>query len=92
MTTAFSEGWPDAPHRVLRSAVAAAEGFDGDVVGHVVVDEVRRPVPRFGVSTPSRQVEGAVEAMALYAGEGVGDVKVVQSAAAVVEELVGKLG
>jgi nitronate monooxygenase len=26
ITTAFSEGWPDAPHRVLKSAIAAGEG------------------------------------------------------------------
>ena len=32
-TEAFSVGWPDAPHRVLRSSVSAAEAFQGDAVG-----------------------------------------------------------
>jgi nitronate monooxygenase len=83
--------WPDAPHRVLRSAVAAAEAFDGDVVGYLVADGKRSPITRFAVSTPSRQVEGNVAAMALYAGEGVGDVHEVRPAAAVVADLVANL-
>jgi nitronate monooxygenase len=92
LTTAFSGGWPDAPHRVLRSAVAAAEAFDGDVVAHAVASGQRRPVARFSSETPSRHVEGSVAAMALYAGESVGDVNDVRPAAAVVAELLAKLG
>jgi len=92
LTTAFSGGWPDAPHRVLRSAVAAAEAFDGDVVAHSVANGQRRPIARFSSGTPSRHVEGNVAAMALYAGEGVGDVHEVRPAAAVVADLVAKLG
>jgi nitronate monooxygenase len=92
LTTAFSGGWPDAPHRVLRSAVAAAEAFDGEVVAHVVAGGQRRPVDRFSSDTPSRDMEGNVAAMALYAGEGVGEVNDVRPAAAVVAELVAKLG
>jgi len=34
-TTAFSRSWPDAPHRVLRSCVKAAEAFQGDTVGEM---------------------------------------------------------
>ena len=92
LTTVFSGGWPDAPHRVLRSAVAAAEAFDGDVVAHQVVNGQRSPIARFSVSTPSLNVEGNVAAMAMYAGEGVGDVHEVRPAAAVVAELVANLG
>jgi len=92
LTTTFSGGWPDAPHRVLRSAVAAAEAFDGDVVAHSVVNGERRPIARFSSASPSRRVEGNVAAMALYAGEGVGDVNEVRPAAAVVADLVAKLG
>ena len=33
LTTAFGVGWPDAPHRVLRSAVDAAAQLEGDVAG-----------------------------------------------------------
>jgi nitronate monooxygenase len=90
LTTAFSGGWPDAPHRVLRSAVSAAEAFGGDVVAHS--HATGRPIARFSSATPSRHVEGNVAAMALYAGEGVGDVNDVRPAAAVVADLVAKLG
>jgi nitronate monooxygenase len=92
LTTTFGGGWPDAPHRVLRSAVAAAEAFDGDVVGHLVAGGRRRPIARFASSTPSTDVEGDVAAMALYAGEGVGDVHDVRPAAEVVADLVAQLG
>lgn len=91
LTTAFSGGWPDAPHRVLRSAVEAAEQFDGEVVGHVVRGGERVAISRFQVSTPGRHVAGEIAAMALYAGTGVGDVRAVMPAADVVQDLVSGL-
>jgi len=91
LTTAFGEGWPDAPHRVLKSALAAAEAFEGDVVGESGAPGARQPVRRFSVATPSRQVEGRIDAMALYAGMGVGSVTSVQPAADLVAELVSRL-
>src|SRR5207245_1761511 len=33
LTEAFSENWPNAPHRVLRSCVEAVERFQGEFVG-----------------------------------------------------------
>jgi nitronate monooxygenase len=87
LTSAFSNGWPDAPHRVLRSAVEAAEGFDGDVVGVVGGREL-------GVFSPrpvTGDVEGEVAAMALYAGESVEHVTKVQPAAEIVAELTSKI-
>lgn len=92
LTEAFSGGWPDAPHRVLRSALDAAENFDGEVVGHVMRARGREAMARFDVSTPSRQVEGEIAAMAMYAGTGVGEIRDVRSAADVVRELVSALG
>ena len=91
LTTAFSGGWPDAPHRVLKSAVTAADAFEGAFVGNLVSHGDRQPIPRFAVSTPTRDVEGHVEAMALYAGHGVGEVRAVVPAAEVVAALVSRL-
>jgi NAD(P)H-dependent flavin oxidoreductase YrpB (nitropropane dioxygenase family) len=91
LTTAFGEGWPDAPHRVLASALAAAQAHAGNVVGEAGEPGARYPVPRFGVATPNRDVTGDVEAMALYAGTGVGDVNELRSAGDLVAELVSKL-
>lgn len=87
LTTAFSTGWPDAPHRVLRRAVAEAEAAASEVVGRVVHGDRSWDVPRWGVDPPTRWTEGAITAMALYAGQGVGAVTGVPGAAAVVREL-----
>jgi NAD(P)H-dependent flavin oxidoreductase YrpB (nitropropane dioxygenase family) len=76
LTEAFGDGWPEAPHRVLRSALGAAERSG--------------PGP-YPVSTPSRRAEGDIAAMALYAGTGVGDVHAVERAAEVVRELLAGL-
>jgi nitronate monooxygenase len=87
-TRAFSVGW-DAPHRVLRSAVAAAEAFEGDIVGERVQwwDGTRVPLRRFSPGMPLEGTTGAVEAMALFAGESVSGVTRVQPAADIVREL-----
>ena len=58
-THTFSVGW-DAPHRVLRSAVVAAESFDGDVVGERVQwwDSTRVPLRRFARGMPFEWTTG----------------------------------
>jgi nitronate monooxygenase len=91
LTTTFSNGWPDAPHRVPATAVRAAEAFDGDDVGFVVEHGEPTPVPCFSVAPPARNVEGHIEAMALYAGTGVGTIHQTQPAADVVADLVSDL-
>ena len=88
-TEAFSVGWPDAPHRVLRSCIAAAEAFQGDVVGETSrLDGTRLPIPRFLAFVPDKTTTGAIAAMPFWAGESVGAVKRVQPAAEIVRELV----
>lgn len=87
ITTAFSVMWPDAPHRVLRSCVDAAEAVEGDTVGEMSMGVVRMPLPKFAVPCPTREMTGTIEAMALYAGESVGAVTRVQSAGELVREL-----
>src|SRR3989442_14977501 len=50
LTETFSVGWPNAPHRVLRSSLEAAERFQGDTVGErgrPWAPDARGPVPRF---------------------------------------------
>jgi nitronate monooxygenase len=87
LTTAFSVMWPDAPHRVLRSCVEAAQAVKDDIVGEMHMGVMRMPVPKFSVPSPSRDTTGTIEAMALYAGESVGAVTAVVSAGEVVREL-----
>ena len=74
LTTAFGDGWPDAPHRVLRSALAAGEALGG--------------AQSWSPEWPSQASGGVIEAHALYAGQSVGAVRTRQSAAQIVGELV----
>lgn len=87
LTTAFSVMWPDAPHRVLRSCIEAAEAIGDDTVATMLVDGQRVAVPRLAVPVPDRETEGRIDAMALYAGQSVGAIDSVLPAAAIVREL-----
>jgi nitronate monooxygenase len=83
LTEAFGADWPDAPHRVLRVALEAAERRRSEVVARLGEEEI----PRFSSMPPSREARGEVMAMALYAGESVDAVTDVKPAAAIVAEL-----
>jgi nitronate monooxygenase len=90
-TERFAGGWTiNAPHRVLRSSLEAAEAFEGEIVAEAVQPTGEHvPIRRFrGDFAPTSAVTGRVEAMALWAGESVGGVTSVQPAAAIVQELV----
>jgi NAD(P)H-dependent flavin oxidoreductase YrpB (nitropropane dioxygenase family) len=90
LTTTFSTGWPDAPHRVLRSCVEAAQAFRGDIVGEQHLDSSTTPIPRFAPPPPGGITTGEIDAMALYAGQSVGMVGDVKPAAAIVAELASR--
>jgi nitronate monooxygenase len=85
-TEVFSHGWPDTPHRTLRSCIEAAQAFEGDVVGRRYWPETKewQTLYRFGSITINDQVTGAIEAMSQWAGESVGGVKSVQPAVTIV--------
>jgi NAD(P)H-dependent flavin oxidoreductase YrpB (nitropropane dioxygenase family) len=88
LTEAFSVGWPDAPHRVLAAAIARAEATTADPVAEMHVDgQGTVAVPRFSTSPPTTATTGDIAAMALYAGQAVGDVRRRQPAAEIVAEL-----
>lgn len=89
LTDAFSVMWPRGPepHRTLRSALEAAEAFDGEVVGETRMGAATLPVPRFGVPCPNRDTTGEIAAMVHYAGQGVGATDRVLPAAQVVTDL-----
>jgi nitronate monooxygenase len=92
LTEAFSAPpAPRTPHRVLRSALEAAEAAEDEVVGEVSLGTRRVPVPRFGADNPAADATGQVEAMALYAGEGVGSVRRREPAAAIVADLAARI-
>jgi NAD(P)H-dependent flavin oxidoreductase YrpB (nitropropane dioxygenase family) len=88
LTEAFSAPpAPQTPHRVLRSALENARALSDDVIGQMDLGSVRVDVPRFSADNPPVDATGHVEAMALYAGEGVGSVRRREPAAAIVADL-----
>ena len=74
LTTVFGDGWPDAPHRVLRSSIAAGESL-GDAQS-------------WDPTWPTVDCATHPEARALYAGTSVGAVTRRQPAAEIIAELV----
>jgi hypothetical protein len=75
ITSHFDQGWPDAPHRVLRTSLAAAEESGWQ----------RTTTPS------RKSADERVEAMAMYAGTGAGHVAEVRAAGDVVAGLCGDL-
>ncbi len=71
--------------RVLRSAVERLAELDDDVVA--TLGPTRVPVPRRSGLPPVAGAEGHLDAMAMYAGAGVGAVTAVRPAAEVISEL-----
>lgn len=91
LTETFSVGWPHAHHRVLQSCVDEVNSFEGEVVGERALAGVKKPVPKGSIALPTKDTTGEIEAMALYAGESVGAVKEIQSAADIMNELTSKI-
>ena len=88
-TTAFSRSFPDAPHRVLRSCVTAAEAFQGDTVGEITtLDGTRMPALRLSTFGVDKTATGTIAAMSLFAGKSVGAVTQVEPAAEILRKLV----
>ena len=88
LTELFDIGWPDGPHRVLRNStyegwVAAGRPATGarPGEGEVVARSGDAEVPRYSMSLPMAGMSGDVEALALYAGQGVGLIDSVEPAA-----------
>lgn len=85
-TTAFGNGWPDAPHRVLRSASELAAQAT-EIVGQAEYRGRSWEIRRWSSQPPTTFTTGDVKAMAMYAGCGVGEVGEVSSAARIVDQM-----
>ncbi len=91
-TERFRELWPDAPHRVLRRSIAAAEAGEGPTVGTMSAGAEPIDVPRFAGFAPVADAEGDIEAMACFAGEGVGAITAIRPAGDIVTEFSTEAG
>ena len=94
LTALFDVGWPDAPHRVIRNRTmtdweAAGRPPAGRRPGEgdIVAKRGRNQLMRYSDAQPTCSTDGDIEAMAMYAGTGVGDVRRVTSSAAIVEAI-----
>lgn len=89
-TLCFDGFWPNAPHRVLRNSTfnaweAAGEPGRGSRPGEgdiTMQTAAGAPIPRYHAALPLIGMTGDLEAGALYAGEGVGRIGAVTTAAA----------
>ena len=90
VTETFSEGWPNAPHRVLRFSAEEAQKFKGDIVGHkrLISTGEMAPVKRLESFTMTSETTGTIKAMPHWAGESVSGVKTVKPVSAIIKELV----
>jgi NAD(P)H-dependent flavin oxidoreductase YrpB (nitropropane dioxygenase family) len=94
----FDVGWPAAPHRVLRnSTVAKWEAAGRPPTGRrhgagevIATSPTRGDVVRYRAYTPSADTTGDIEALSMWAGQGVGLVRKVQPAGEIVRELVAE--
>ncbi|HEV2365849.1 MAG TPA: nitronate monooxygenase [Caulobacteraceae bacterium] len=94
-TGLFDIGWPDAPHRVLvnstwrawdeagRPATGNRPG-EGERLGEYAAGV---PIVRYASATPAAGSTGKIEAMSMWAGQGVGLVRREQGAGEIVREI-----
>jgi NAD(P)H-dependent flavin oxidoreductase YrpB (nitropropane dioxygenase family) len=91
----FDVRWPNAPHRVLRNKTidaweAAGRPPSGKRPGEGEVIATSRsigPIVRYQSYTPGVDADGDIDALALWAGQGVGIVSKLQPAADIVREI-----
>ena len=97
-TTLFGFGWPNAPHRTLRTrfveqwlgreARGQESRADEPLIGHTVIADQQMPLQRFMGFPPNVDATGDIESMDLLAGQGVGLVREIKPAAEIVRELI----
>ena len=95
----YEVGWPDSPHRALRNSTATAweaagrpplarRPGAGDVIAHFASGEA---IVRYEPAPPMVGTTGEIEALSMWAGQGVALAKESQSAADIVKELTSRL-
>jgi nitronate monooxygenase len=94
----FDVGWPDAPHRVLRTAVveeweragrpiSGRRPGEGQPVAMLRRSGIEMPIAKYSVMSPSTFIDGDVESMAFYAGQSCGTVNDILPAGEIVRRI-----
>jgi nitronate monooxygenase len=97
-TTLFDIGWPDAPHRVLRTKAverwkAAGQPCSGQRPGEGVTlahsrrADVEIPLVNYTVMCPADYIEGDIEGMPFYAGQSCSLVREILPAGEIVRRI-----
>ena len=95
----YEVGWPDSPHRALRNSTATAweaagrpplaqRPGSGDVIAHFASGEA---IVRYEPAPPMVGTTGEIEALSMWAGQGVALARKSESAADIVAELTSRL-
>jgi nitronate monooxygenase len=95
----YDVGWPDSPHRALRNSTARAweaagrppdaqRPGQGDVIAHFASGEA---IVRYEPAPPMTGTTGDIEALSMWAGQGVALMTERQPAADIVAELTSRL-
>ena len=95
----YEVGWPDSPHRALRNSTATAweaagrpplaqRPGAGEVIAHFASGEA---IVRYEPAPPMAGTTGEIEALSMWAGQGVALARQSQSAADIVTELTSRL-
>jgi NAD(P)H-dependent flavin oxidoreductase YrpB (nitropropane dioxygenase family) len=95
----YEVGWPDSPHRALRNSTAQAweaagrpplaqRPGEGDVIAHFASGEA---IVRYEPAPPMAGTTGEIEALSMWAGQGVALARKSQSAGDIVTELISRL-
>jgi NAD(P)H-dependent flavin oxidoreductase YrpB (nitropropane dioxygenase family) len=97
-TILFGHGWPNAPHRTLRTQFVSKwldlesetqdSRPDEPVVGRTVIAEAEMPIQRFVSMPPNKHASGDIESMSLLAGESVGLVHEIRLAGDILRETI----
>jgi NAD(P)H-dependent flavin oxidoreductase YrpB (nitropropane dioxygenase family) len=91
----FDVGWPNAPHRALRNRIvteweAAGRPESGNRPGEgdiVAISESRGQIPRYSALAALGDAKGDIDALVMYAGQGVSLVRKLQPAGEIVGEI-----
>jgi NAD(P)H-dependent flavin oxidoreductase YrpB (nitropropane dioxygenase family) len=99
VTGLFDVGWPHALHRVIRNRTLTDWEQAGSPPpgtrpgeGELIASRRGAPIVRYSDAQPTTQIEGAIDAMAMYAGHSVEHLREVASAQSITRNIADSLG
>jgi NAD(P)H-dependent flavin oxidoreductase YrpB (nitropropane dioxygenase family) len=98
-TLLFDVGWPDAPHRVLRTSLvrewemagrppSGARPHEGEPTGRLLIEGAGAPLVSYSAHPPANYFDGNIDGHANYAGQGVGLVREILPAGEILRRIV----